>query len=207
MNASYSQPLSRGWDRMKKALFHPFDLNKWLRVGFTAWLAGLTDCNGGSSGNNSSHNNFDWDDFFNFPQTAWAWLTEHPLWFNLIILGIVMVIIITTLLMWVCSRGKFMFLYNVANDKAEISHPWHEYRKQGNSLFIWQFFFGWFSFVVIILFLIYCFETIKSLYFADAHQIAYFWVIAGMVFMFIGIIIVFGYISLFLKDFVVPIMY
>src|SRR5660397_118435 len=80
MNASYSQPLSLGWDRMKKALFHPFDLNKWLRVGFTAWLAGLTDCNGGSSGNNSSHNNFDWDDFFNFPQTAWEWLTDHPLW-------------------------------------------------------------------------------------------------------------------------------
>ena len=56
MAISYSGPLSKAWARMKKALFQPFNINKWFRVGFTAWLAGLTDCSGsgsGGSGNNS----------------------------------------------------------------------------------------------------------------------------------------------------------
>ena len=208
MSISYSHPLSLGWARMKKALFQPFDLSKWFRVGFTAWLAGLTDCNGGSGGNNYSYNNHhEWDDFFNFPQTAWSWLTDNPLWFNLIILGVVLLFIISTVLIWVSSRGKFMFLYNIANDKSEISLPWREYSKQGDSLFVWRFFFSWFTFAVFILFLIYCFVTTKGMYFANAPNVAIFWAIVGMVLMFIGIIIVFGYISCFLNDFVVPIMY
>ena len=57
---------------MKKALFQPFDIAKWINIGFTAFLAGLTDCNGGGSGGNRSNlgNHIDWEDFFNFPQTA-----------------------------------------------------------------------------------------------------------------------------------------
>jgi hypothetical protein len=136
MNISFSIPLSKGWGHMKKALFQPFDLNKWLRLGFTAWLAGLTDCRGGGSGgNNPGHGQPSWDDFFRFPETAWNWLQSHPVWFNLIILGVILLIIIVTVLMWLSSRGKFMFLYNVANEKNEISHPWAEFRKEGNSFF------------------------------------------------------------------------
>ncbi len=208
MNISFSHPLSLGWNRMKKALFQPFDITKWFRIGFTAWLAGLTDCHGGSSGNNSSHGVHDpWNDFFNFPQTAWNWLMDNPLWFNLIIVGLVTLFIIITIMVWVSSRGKFMFLHNVVHDKSEISQPWHEYRKEGNSLFIWEFFFGWIAFAVFILFLIYCFVTAKNLYYGDFPKVAIFWSVALMILMLIGYIIVFGYISLFLKDFVVPIMY
>lgn len=53
MNISYSNPLSRGWDRMKKALFQPFDIGKWFTVGFTAFLAALVD--GGSPGGNGNY--------------------------------------------------------------------------------------------------------------------------------------------------------
>ncbi len=208
MSISYSHPLSLGWGRMKKALFQPFDITKWVRIGFTAWLAGLADCSSGSGGSNSGrNNNFEWDDFFNFPQTAWDWLIDNPLWFNLIILGVVLLFIIGTVIIWISSRGKFMFLHNVANNKDEISIPWHEYRKQGNSLFVWRFFFGWFVFAVFVLFLIYCFVTAKGLYFVDAPDVAIFSTIAGMILVLIGIGIVFGYISCFLNDFVVPIMY
>src|SRR5680860_678258 len=109
MSISYSQPLSFGFARMKKALFQPFNLSKWFRVGFTAWLAGLTDCKGGSSGNNTKLNNHhNWNELFDFPQTVWTWLTDHPLWFNLIIVGVVFLIILTAVLTWVSSRGKFM---------------------------------------------------------------------------------------------------
>ena len=207
MNTSYSQPLSLGWARMKKALFQPFDINKWFRVGFTAWLAGLTDCNGGGSGSHSNHNGNSWDEVFNFPQTAWDWLMNNPLWFNLIIVGLVFLIIVISIIMWVSSRGKFMFLHNVVHDSSEISNPWHEYRKEGNSLFIWEFIYGWVAFAVFALLLIYFFITAKSLYYSDLPGIAIFWSIALMILMLIAYFIIFGYISLFTKDFVIPIMY
>jgi len=207
MSISYSAPLGRGWDRMKKALFQPFDITKWIRIGFTAWLAGLTDCNGGSSGNSSGPGNNNWDEFFRFPEIAKDWLLDNPLWFNLIIVGLILLFIIITVITWVSSRGKFMFLYNVANEKDAISFPWHEYRKEGNSLFLWNFFVGWFVVAVIILFLIYCFNSAKELYFGSFPDVIVFWTVAKLVFMFIGLLILFGYMVLFLKDFVVPIMY
>ena len=197
--------------RMKKALFQPFDISKWFRIGFTAWLAGFTDCNGSSGGGgnkNSYHDVSDaWSDIFSFPQTAWNWLMDHPVIFNLIIVGVVLLFVIMAIVIWVSSRGKFMFLHNVIYNKSEISAPWHEYKKEGNSLFLWQFFFGLFAAAVFILFMIYCFVTAKNLYYADLLNVAIFWAVAMMVLMFIGYLIIFGYISLFLKDFVVLIMY
>ena len=208
MSISYSLPLSKGWNRMKKALFQPFDISKWFRVGFTAWLAGLTDCNGGSgSGDSKINDKNDWVEFFNFPQTAHEWLLDNPIWFNLIIVGIFFLFIIITIIVWISSRGKFMFLHNVAQDKSEISEPWHEYRKEGNSLFIWNFFYGWFAFFAFMAFLVHCFLTAKMLYFGDFSKTAIFWSVAGLILILFAYIIVFGYISTFVDSFVVPIMY
>lgn len=207
MSISYSRPLSLGFERMKKALFQPFDITKWFRIGFTAWLAGLTDRNGGSSGNSSGNNYNNLDDFFNFPQTAWNWLMDNPLWANLILVGIVLLIIFVSVLIWVSSRGKFMFLHNVVHDNSKISEPWHEYKKEGNSLFLFQFFYGWFAFAVFALFAAFCFVTARDLYFGDFPKVAVFWSIMQMILLFIAYLLVFGYTSLFLKDFVVPIMY
>lgn len=207
MSISYTLPLSRGYKRMKKALFQPFDINKWFRIGFTAWLAGLTDCQGNSGSNGGGSNNTNLDDFFNFPQTAWEWLTDNPLWANLIIVGFIFLFIIITVLVWVSSRGKFMFLHNVANDKSDISAPWHEYKKEGNSLFVFQFVYGWFAFATFILFFIYCFTSAKELYYNQPPGPVIFGAVAQMILLFIAYLVVFGYISLFMKNFVVPIMY
>lgn len=207
MNISYSHPLSLGFKRMKKALFEPFDITKWLRIGFTAWLAGFTDCQGGSGGNGGNSGKADWDEFFNFPQTAWGWLADNPLWFNLIIAGVVLLFILGSIFIWLSSRGKFMFLHNVVNDRADISLPWHEYKKEGNSLFIFELLWTWFAFISFIVFATYCFSTGKDLHYNNADNIVIFGAIAQMVLIFFGFIIVYGFISLFLKDFVVPIMY
>ncbi len=207
MYISYSGPLSRGWERMKKALFQPFNIVKWINIGFTAFLAGLTDFHGSSSGNNSGYKTSDWDDFFNFPQTAWNWLSEHPLYSNLILLGIVLLIIFTIVLVWLSSRGKFMFLYNVVHNRDEVSLPWREYKKEGNSLFWWRFVFGWIVFIVFMAFFILCFNTAKTLYYGNVPVGAMVWTIAGLVLLFLFLIITVSYISLYLNDFVVPIMY
>lgn len=209
MSISYSRPLSLGFQRMKKALFQPFDLSKWLRIGFTAWLAGLTDCGGGSSGSShhSDYNSHNFDEFFNFPQTAWDWVSAHPLWANLIIVGVILFVVVISVFIWVSSRGKFMFLHNVAQEKSDISHPWHEYRKEGNSLFLFEFFFGWFSIVLFVFFLFYCFVSVKELYYGDFTNVAIFWAVGQMILLLIAYLLTIGFASLFLKDFVVPIMY
>ncbi len=207
MAISYSGPLSKAWARMKKALFQPFNINKWFRVGFTAWLAGLTDCSGSGSGGSGNNSGRGLDEFFTFPQTAQDWLLAHPVWFNLIIAGIIVLIAAVSVVIWVSSRGKFMFLHNVALDKNDVSLPWKEYRKEGNSLFLWNFFMGWIFFAILMLFFIYSFKTGKDLYYGDYQQLEIVWSVGRLVLIFLAIILIFGYISLFLKDFVVPVMY
>ncbi len=210
MNTNYSLPLANGFNRMKKALFQPFEVSKWINIGFTAFLAGLTDCSGsgGGGGNSGSkYNDINWDDFFAFPETAWEWLISHPLWFSLIIVGILLIISIAIVLNWLNSRGKFMFLYNVVNNRDEVVYPWNEFRKQGNSLFWWKLFYGMFIFALFILFFIYSFGIFKNIHNELIPKVATFGFVTGIILIFIGLLTLNGYITLFLNDFVVPIMY
>jgi hypothetical protein len=211
MNINFSQPLSNGFERMKKALFQPFDITKWINIGFTAFLAGLTDCNrgsGGGGGNTGNRfNDFNWDDFFSFPEAAWEWLVSNPLWFSLIIVGIFLIISMAIILSWLSSRGKFMFLDNVVHNRDEVVKPWNEFRKQGNSLFWWQFVYGWLVFGIFILYFVYSFGIFKNIHDGQIPEVAKYGFITGIIFIFIGLLIITGYISLFLTDFVVPIMY
>ena len=43
MSIHYIEPLSRAISRTKQALFNPMDPRKWFVVGFSAFLAALTD--------------------------------------------------------------------------------------------------------------------------------------------------------------------
>jgi hypothetical protein len=206
MRVEYSAPLSKGWSRMKKALFQPFDLGKWFTIGFTAFLAGLADFHG-NGGGSGSKGRFSWDDLLNFPHTVQDWLETHPIYFVLIVIGAVVLFVVMVVFTWLSSRGKFMLLYNVVNGKSEISRPWHEYRKEGDSLFLWRFVFGLLATGLIVVLFIFFFREAKNLYDNDVHGIILFWAILKMIFIFLGYFIVVGYISLFLNDFVVPIMY
>lgn len=210
MNIEYSTPLSVAFAKMKKALFQPFNLGKWFVVGFTAFLAGLLDGGSRATGKFSNHSDrhyFDWFNFFNFPVTAREWIASHPFWFSLIIAGIVILFIIMILLTWIGSRGKFMFLYNVVNDKAEVAKPWKEFARQGNSLFLWRLGYGLVSFAVVMISMIYTFLYFRNLYFSDLSFAAHISGILGIIFYFIALFILLAYISLFLDHFVVPVMF
>lgn len=211
MSISYSEPLSRGWNRMKKALFQPFDLAKWFTVGFTAFLASLIDGHGGGGGGNYSnqyrHNNIDWDEVTRFPYIAWEWLITNTLWFTLISIGLFLLIAIIIVLTWLSSRGKFMFLHNVLHDKAEVSKPWNEYKQQGDSLFVWRLVYGFICFLLIILSLGISAVVIINLFTEYASIPTKVFSIMGLAIQFFALVIIMSYISLFLSSFVVPIMY
>ncbi len=208
MSIKFLDPLARAWGRMKKALFHPFDVSKWLVVGFTAFLAGLMDWHRGGDGNSArGKGHWDWEDFFDFPERAWEWLLDNPGWFTLIVLGVVLLILFIILLTWLSSRGKFMFLDNVVHDRAQVVKPWNEYKREGNSLFLWRFCFGFICFLLFISFFVFCFFTLYHLHESYAARQTTILAIVGMVLLGLTLIIITGYINTFLKDFVVPIMY
>ncbi len=207
MNIEYVEPLSRGWNRMKKALFRPFDLRKWFVVGFTAFLAGLTDWHGGNGTGGRSGGRVDWDAIMRFPEEASDWLLAHPTLAILIGFGVVILAIIAVICIWLSSRGKFMFLDNVVLDRALIAQPWREYAAEANSLFVWSLLFALVVVAILIIYVVECFTALQSIYmvYEDPMRLLHpaIWMLVGL----FGILIGVGFIDLILTSFVVPIMY
>ena len=208
MNIYFIEPLSQGWSRMKKALFQPFDIKKWFVVGLTSFLAGLVDDPGPGSSSFSDQDHFrDMRDIVDFPGTAWEWLMTNTGWFIFITFAVLAVLGIVIFLFWLSSRGKFMFLDNVLHDRAEVTKPWHEYRNAGNSLFLWRLAFSAISFAAVISSVVISFIMISNIYWGNLSGTATIYGIIGLVLVFFSLIVVIAYISLFLNDFVIPIMY
>lgn len=138
------EPFGEAYEAMKKILFQPFDLAKWCVIGFAAFLSGA------------------WGGGFNFrfPTRANSdlpWLGHHEfwssgshsLWFIPVMISLSgFVLIIAVVLMWVAARGRFIFTDCVVKNRAAIAVPWHEYRREGNSFFLFSLIVG-FVFLVV----------------------------------------------------------
>jgi hypothetical protein len=207
MTIAYFEPLSRAWQRMKKALFNPFNLNKWFIIGFNAFLAGLLDGPHGNGSVGKKGDDLTFGEFLNLPHRGWEWLMDNPGWFIGIVFIAMFLIVLGIVLTWVSSRGKMMFLDNVVHDRAEIAKPWKQYSKEGNSLFVWRFCFGLIVFAFFMLLGIIFFIAASALHVNDRFTGPLILFIVGWAFLFLLTIIVLGYISIFLDSFVVPLMY
>lgn len=124
-------PLSRAMELMKRILFRPFNFEKWLVIGFAAFLAhlgggGRFNLNLPSGWRHSPWREQTWN--FSDQIPSWVW----PLMFVGVPVGIALVILCA----WIGARGRFIFTDCVVRDRAAIVAPWHEYRKEGNSLFV-----------------------------------------------------------------------
>ncbi len=129
-------PFSAAWDVTRLMLFQPFDLTKWLTIGFAAFLAGLAD-------GTRMNFNFNVPDFSGRAQThnvdLEAVKNQLDAWLiGSVIAGVVAVVLVMIVLfMWVGSRGRFMFVDCIVHNRGAIEAPWREYRREGNSLFLW----------------------------------------------------------------------
>ncbi len=206
MPIQFLEPLGRAWNRMKAALFKPFDLRKWFIIGFNAFLAGLTQASNGSGGSRSKQD-VSFREFLDFPNTAWQWLGNHPGWAIAILFGALVVIVIIVVLIWLSSKGTFMFLDSVVHDRAEIAKPWREFTKEANSFFIWRLAFIFISIIVFAGFAVFFFISAASLYDRGFGRVVPIGFALGMGLVAFLLILVISYISLFLRDFVAPLMY
>ena len=108
---SVVEPVGKALGTVRQVLFAPFNLIKWLGLGFTAWLASLTE--GLVPNSNLAPLNA-----FDVPtgHKALAWMQAHLTLVISLGIGLATVILAVTLVMaWVSCRGKFMFLDNVLN--------------------------------------------------------------------------------------------
>lgn len=147
MQISFVEPLSRAWERMRRMLFAPFELARWLVLGFSAWLAGLASGDLGTKLAGNASDSIDEHDLvpFKFGELTDA-ITDHLVWLPLILLAVLVAMAVLIALLWVSSRGKLVFLDNVVHEQAAIVEPWKRLGKLGDSLFWWRL-----GFVVIVL--------------------------------------------------------
>ena len=206
MTIRFMEPFSRAWGRMKLALFKPFDIHKWFVIGFNAFLAGLMEFSNSSGGARGGHD-ADFGELIHFPRTAWIWLMDHPGWAMAILFGMVVAMAVIVTLTWVSSRGVFMFLDSVARNRVEIAKPWREYQKEGNSLFLWRLVFGLLCLVFFGGLIAYFFIQGAVLYDSGISRALPIAFILGMGLVALALTLVWGYIVLFLKDFVAALMY
>jgi hypothetical protein len=207
MNIEFISPLERGWNRMTKALFKPFDMRKWFVVGFTAFLAGATSWGGRGGGKGGVHYDVHgWHELFGFPSEARHWLADHPSWAALIFTGVFLLAGLILLFTWLSSRGKFMFLDNVARGRDRVSAPWHEYRHQGNSLFVWRLILGLVGAVVIGGYLAYGYLYLRGLYNAGCSEQTLTLNAVTLGLGLLALFIIAGFIGIIIEDFIVAVM-
>lgn len=152
----YFAPLERAFAGMKEQLFRPFDLTRWLVLGFSCWLAQLTFGGGGGGGGNLPIGDWDSGDSEAALLAAAAELPAGEpaatdgvlpaLGFGpaeasavgCAVLVVLVALVVILVLVWVSARGQFLFLDNAVHRRARIVAPWKEFRSEGNSLFFWQ---------------------------------------------------------------------
>ena len=137
-------PFSQAIELMKHILFRPFDIEKWLVIGFAAFLAHFGG--GGFRFNfnlptnwRSSWQTHSWHSGYGttLPHVHvadWVW--------PLLIIGIPFFIILARVLAWIGARGRFIFTDCIVYNRGAIVAPWHEYRREGNSLFLFSLIVG-----------------------------------------------------------------
>jgi len=208
LNVSVIDPISPAIERVKTILFRPFDLGKWFVIGFCAWLAYLGKGGGGGGPNmgpRGGPRHFRPDEAF---YEAKEFVLENLHWIiPAAVVAVFVGIILWLVLTWLSSRGRFMFLHCVAQNKAEIKVPWTKFRRHANSLFLFRIVLGLIGFAAIGLPLLVVGLLIAMTIAGNGLRI-----VAVPGFLTIGLIvfaisIAFILVHRFTTDFVVPIMF
>src|SRR5437588_2601631 len=120
-----------------QVLFRPFDLEKWLVIGFAAFLSHLA---GGGTGFNfnpaSFRNRGNWD-FRTTSHNFYSTSDHVSLWLILFVTAAIFVIVIAVVLvlLWIGCRGRFILVDWVVRNRGSIKEPWREFREVANSFF------------------------------------------------------------------------
>ncbi|HZL78457.1 MAG TPA: hypothetical protein VFC17_06360 [Candidatus Limnocylindrales bacterium] len=210
-----TEAIEPAYERVKQMLFKPFNLTKWITIGFCAWLAGFGESGGGGGGFNGYNGG---DHHFNgnnggehirqVCHQARDYALVNLYWIIPVAIMVVLVVVALWLLvLWLSSRGKFMFLHCVALDKAEVEVPWRKFAGAANSLFWFRLVVGLSGMVVMLPLLGFIALSIVRMVLQGGPDVAGGMSVVGLGLVFFLLALVFALIHKFLVDFVVPIMF
>ena len=195
-------PFKAALEWMKMMLFQPFDLAKWLAIAFTAFLAGNF---GGSFGfgGRSHFPNFNYR-FQKDAMSPGTW--DIAPWAIGLVAGIgLLALALGIVWAWVSARGRFMLTDCVVKNRGAIAEPWNEYRREGNSYFLFSLIVG-FCFLALIGIVGLCWVLLGGMFDAQdggAASVAFILIIAVLALLSLVFTILFAVIS----SFMVPVMY
>lgn len=209
---SVLEPIAHAINKTKHILFDPFNLEKWFVIGFCAWLAAL-----GSGGGGGGNYNFNFSsdsphsalDINQLGQEVSAFLAQALPW--LIPVAIVIIVFgvaIALLVIWLKSRGQFMFLDCIVHNRGAIAAPWKSFRNEANSLFAFKLIVGLASFTLILAAVIPLVTILYSFAKTD-FKVLLVGPMVGAGFLLLGLCIVallHSLITVLTDDFVVPVM-
>lgn len=206
MKISIDNALKGGFKRMTKILFKPFDFTKWLILGFASFLASLGKGGGGFGLNMPSG---EWGESGSKEINAFGeWFMAHLAAVIFVAVGMMIIGFAVFLIFnWLSSRGKFIFLSGIANNREEISAPWVKYGHLGDRLFVFRLIFGLIVFFVILIFLLLGIFILYPHFKEESFGLLFFVKIAFAAFFMIVIALTVALIKLILMDFVTPLMY
>jgi len=145
-------PFGAAFEWMKAMLFRPFDLGRWLTIAFAAFISG--SWGGGANFRWNQWSRGDW----NYRMHRYGDFSDGsiPAWLiALIVIGVLLAIVLVFVWMWVTARGRFIFTDCVVRNRAAISEPWREYRREGNSFFLFSLVVGFgIAFLAVLLILL-----------------------------------------------------
>lgn len=205
--------VQKAWDRQYRMLFCPFNMEKWFVLGFCSFLAYLGKGGGANFNYNRSFSHSGGSG--NEMQQVMQFISEHLSMIIIIAVSIIVIILaIVVVLLWLSSRGQFMFLDGVARNRGAVVEPWKKFKVPANQLFVFRAIvlvidlvvnLAIFAFIVISLFtpLKGFFNGDGGLYWEPQH-----WTYLGIG---VGSFLIFAIATSLLiaivKDFAVPVMY
>jgi hypothetical protein len=195
-------PFGVAFEWMKGMLFRPFDLTRWLTIAFAAFIAGSW----GGGMNFPYRRNFgDWKYRFNRHGEFTDWTI--PAWvIALIIVGVLVILVITLLWTWVMSRGRFVFTDCVVKNHAAIAEPWREYRREGNSYFLYALLVGFASLVTMAVLVLIAWVPIRRIFFDRDGTDLGVMIFVPVILMFLLWALIAVFITM-VSHFMVPVMY
>lgn len=207
LKISVIEPISPAIERVKTILFRPFDVGRWFIIGFCAWLAYLGKGGGGGPNFNFSFR----ENMYGFESAidqAKEFIIDNFYWLiPLVITTVIVSIVVWLVITWLSSRGQFMFLHCVAENKAEIKVPWAKFRQHANSLFLFRIVLGIIGLLAVALFCIPIFLLATFLITKVVPNIFSVTAMLLSTLVFVVLVVVFILVLKFTTDFVVPIMF
>ena len=211
---SVTEALEPAYERVKLILFKPFDLTKWIIIGFCAWLAGFGESGGGGGFNGFNHggNHINGggggEQLRHFYHEAREYVLVNLYW--IVPVGVVVAVVLVTiwlLVLWLSSRGKFMFLHCVALNQAEVELPWRKHAGAANSLFRFRIVLTLIGLVLLVPLLGFIAIVIGRMVLQGEANVVGVMSALGLFLLFLLLVLVFALIHKFMVDFVVPILF